>query len=148
MTRVAYFWRTLPSEDYTLSLELCIYSHFVTSSINKCFILQYLTWPTSSTSSQHHNTAVSPWVSEWADCILVLVIGAFSQLPNTHFQVIPRLCYGAYDVDTGRYTLNSGGGSGPNAVWSEPVFPVWRGETLLHGLPYGCQLTEARRKGK
>lgn len=62
VTRVAYFWRTLSSEDYTLSLELCIYSHFVTSSINKCFI--YSTWPDPQ-AQRLVSITTQRWVPEW-----------------------------------------------------------------------------------
>lgn len=106
----------------------------------------FSTWP-----DPHAQRLVSittqRWVPEWVGGLYT----CFSHrclFPAAKYSLSSHTPPGAYDVDTGRYTLNSGGGSGPNAVWSEPVFPVWRGETLLHGLPYGCQLTEARRKCK
>lgn len=95
------------SDYYTLLLEVCPRPRFedILRKFDKRFgtsapnLTHQLNFQSASQNSDES-------LREWADRVLVLATRAFPQLPDIHTQAIPRLCFGAEDVDAGLYALD------------------------------------------
>lgn len=97
----------LASEYYTLLLEVSPRLRF--RDILKKFDKRFGTSAPDLTHQLNFQSASQRGdesLREWADRVLVLATRAFPQLPDIHTHAIPRLCFGAEDVDAGLYALD------------------------------------------
>lgn len=102
-----FFLEGQANEYYTLLLEVCPRLRF--RDILKKFDKRFCTSaPDLTHQLNFHSASQNSYESqrESADRVLLLATRAFPQLPDIHTHAIPRLCYGAENVDAGLYALN------------------------------------------
>lgn len=102
-----FFLEGAASEYYTLLLEVCPRPRF--KDILKKFDKRFGTSAPNLTHQLNFQSATQKSgesLREWADRVLTLATRAFPQLPDIQTQAIPRLCYGAEDVDAGLHALD------------------------------------------